>query len=104
MKENTIQNGSPPEKSASLVGETDMSGTSPSSAGRSAPILLVEGNKDDEILAQRFFRRNEIAEEIVIRRTGDDAVNYLLQQDLQGAMPALVLIDLRLQRGGGFDL
>jgi len=40
-------------------------------------ILLVEDNKDDEILALRAMRKNNIANNIIIARDGEEALEYI---------------------------
>lgn len=72
-------------------------------------ILLVEDNKDDEILTLRALKKNQIVNEVVVARTAEDALDYLLGQGAyQGRDPALLpqlmLLDLNLPRMGGLDL
>lgn len=72
-------------------------------------ILLVEDNKDDEILTLRALKKNQIMNEVVVARTAEDALDYLLGLGAyQGRdpvdLPQLMLLDLNLPRMGGLDL
>lgn len=72
-------------------------------------ILLVEDNPDDEALALRAFRRNNITNKIVVARDGQEALDYLLGQDplpddSLRIFPEVVLLDLKLPRVSGFDV
>lgn len=72
-------------------------------------ILLVEDNPDDEELTIRSLRKAKIANEIVVARDGQEAVDYLLCQgkysDRDTArQPAVVLLDLKLPKLNGLDV
>jgi CheY-like chemotaxis protein len=72
-------------------------------------ILLVEDNKDDEMLTLRAFRKNHILNEVVVARDGVEALDYLFGtgahegRDLS-VMPQVILLDLNLPRISGFDV
>lgn len=72
-------------------------------------ILLVEDNPDDEILTLRAFKKNNIANEVVIVRDGAEALEYLFgtgkykKRDLN-VMPAVILLDLKLLKVDGLDV
>jgi len=67
-------------------------------------ILLVEDNPDDEALALRALRKNNILNEVVVARDGVEALDYLFGtgpyagRDLS-VMPTVVLLDLKLPKG-----
>lgn len=72
-------------------------------------ILLVEDNQDDIDLTLRAFRKSNIANRIVVARDGQEALNYLVSAREQGAadpcaMPAVVLLDLKLPRVSGLEV
>jgi CheY-like chemotaxis protein len=70
-------------------------------------ILLVEDNADDEMLTLRAFKKNGIANEIVVARDGVEALDYLFGKDAEGQpnpLPQIVLLDLNLPRIGGLDV
>jgi two-component system response regulator len=72
-------------------------------------ILLVEDSPDDEELTTRALRKANIANEIVVARDGQEAIDYLFGQGAyQGrdlfAMPAVILLDLKLPKLSGLDV
>jgi two-component system response regulator len=72
-------------------------------------ILLVEDNADDELLTQRALRKNNILNELVVVRDGQEALDYLFGQgafagrDLEH-QPQVILLDLNLPKIGGIDV
>jgi CheY-like chemotaxis protein len=65
-------------------------------------ILLVEDNRDDEVLTLRALKKNNIANEIAIARDGVEALAYLLDGDKPA--PQLVLLDLNLPKVDGLEV
>ena len=72
-------------------------------------ILLVEDNPDDELLALRALKKNNITSEVVVARDGVEALDYLFAtgehegRDLS-VMPQLILLDLKLPRIDGLEV
>ncbi len=72
-------------------------------------ILLVEDNSDDEALTLRALKQNHIDSGVVVTRDGAEALDYLFGKgkytgrDLN-AMPALILLDLKLPKLDGLEV
>jgi two-component system response regulator len=64
-------------------------------------ILLVEDNPDDVELTLRAFRKNNIANEILVARDGAEALDQLHGQGAANGLPAVVLLDLKLPKVDG---
>ena len=72
-------------------------------------ILLVEDSPDDEELALLAFQRSHIANELIIVRDGQEAVDYLLGTAANAGadakpLPQLVLLDLKLPKLDGLEV
>lgn len=65
------------------------------------PILLVEDNPDDEALTIRALQRNNIANEVVVARSGEEAVALLLDGERTFE---LLLLDLNLPTMDGLEV
>jgi two-component system, response regulator len=63
-------------------------------------ILLVEDNPDDVDLTIRAFKKNNIANDIVVARDGAEALEQLAAAEL----PAVVLLDLKLPKVDGLEV
>lgn len=64
-------------------------------------ILLVEDNPDDEALTLRALRRNNLQNEIIVARSGQEALDTLSQLSV---LPCVVLLDLRLPKIPGLEV
>lgn len=72
-------------------------------------ILLVEDNPDDEELTLRALARNNIGNQVVVVRDGQDAVDYLEATGPYASrdpndVPALILLDLKLPKIDGLEV
>ena len=72
-------------------------------------ILLVEDDSTDEEFTLRALRKANLANEVIIARDGSQALDFLFcagryaERD-PTQMPAVVLLDLKLRKVGGFDV
>lgn len=72
-------------------------------------ILLVEDNPDDEELTRLAFAECRIANELVVARNGQEALDYLFATGSYSGrnvcdQPQLILLDLKLQKVDGLDV
>lgn len=71
-------------------------------------ILLVEDSSSDEKLALLALRRCGVPTEVTVVRDGAEALDYLFWRgryaDRPRALPALVLLDLKLPRVNGLEV
>lgn len=67
----------------------------------SLPIILVEDNPDDERLAIRALRKGQVANELMIARNGEEALQMILNAD---PLPCVVLLDLKLPKIDGLEV
>jgi two-component system, response regulator len=72
-------------------------------------ILLVEDNKDDELLTLRALTKNNIANKVVVARTGEEAVDLLFGTGgdagrASAVAPTVILLDLNLPKMSGLDV
>jgi two-component system response regulator len=75
-------------------------------------ILLVEDNRDDELLTRRAFQKHNLANDVVVVRNGAHALDYLFgtgeyagrdSGDMRD-QPAVILLDLKLPKIDGLEV
>lgn len=81
----------------------------PHRAMSSRKILLVEDNPDDIALTLRAFKKNGIANEVVVAGDGQEALDWLFAQGPHAGRdtsdhPAFILLDLKLPKVDGMEV
>jgi CheY-like chemotaxis protein len=71
-------------------------------------LLLVEDNQDDEELTRHALRDFRVANEVVVLRDGEEAVQFIKREGpyagRDAALPCAVLLDLKLPKRDGFEV
>ena len=68
-------------------------------------ILLVEDDPDHEVLTIRALRKSNVANNIVIARDGEEAINLLFdEKQALKSLPQVVLLDLKLPKVDGLEV
>lgn len=72
-------------------------------------VLLVEDNPDDEALTLRALRKQNLANEIVVARDGQEALDWLFAEgEFAGRdasdLPQVILLDLKLPKVNGLQV
>jgi len=76
---------------------------------RNRIILLVEDNPNDVELTLRAFRKSNIANEVVVVRDGEEAIDYLFATGRHAnrdasLTPELILLDMKLPKIDGLEV
>jgi two-component system response regulator len=72
-------------------------------------ILLVEDNEDDEALTLRALHKHQVLNQVVITRTGEEALDFLFATGPYTGrdstlVPLVMLLDLNLPKIDGFEV
>ena len=72
-------------------------------------ILLVEDNPDDVELTLRAFKKNNIMNEVIVKRDGAEALDFFFGKDgvagkADNGLPAVILLDLKLPKIDGLEV
>lgn len=68
------------------------------------PILLVEDNPVDLDLTVRAFARRNLANPVQVARDGEEALDFIRRWEADEAIPAVILLDLKLPKVGGLEV
>jgi chemotaxis family two-component system response regulator Rcp1 len=70
------------------------------------PILLVDDNPDDIMIAKRAFKQSDIRNKIYVTHDGDEAIQFLRKEGKYKDAPTtgLVILDLNMPKVNGFEV
>jgi CheY-like chemotaxis protein len=69
------------------------------------PILLVEDSPNDVELTMAALRDNHLANEVVVCRNGEEALDYLYGEEAHpGRHPLVVFLDLKMPKVDGLEV
>ena len=77
--------------------------------GKSKILLLIEDNPDDEALTIRALKKHNIANEIVVARDGEEALDFIYTRGRFAGRdpdnpPQVILLDLKLPKIDGLEV
>jgi two-component system response regulator len=67
----------------------------------SVRVLLVEDNPDDAELAIRHLKKHHLANNVVLLKDGEEALDYLFSEAPQ---PSLILLDIQMPKVNGIEV
>ena len=68
------------------------------------PILLVEDNPVDVDLTLRAFKKQNLANPIIVARDGEEAINQIQLWEKGNSIPVVILLDLKLPKYSGLEV
>ena len=67
-------------------------------------ILMLEDDHDDRHITETFFSEKGYNIDVRFLDNSDEAISYLEDCAIEGAMPNLILLDLNLPRKNGYEV
>jgi CheY-like chemotaxis protein len=73
---------------------------------RPPSILLIDGHASEAALMEAQFRRVDVPAMLHFVRDGEEAIEFLFHKNPheKAPRPALILLDMKLANGGGFEM
>jgi hypothetical protein len=67
-------------------------------------ILLVEDNPVDIDLTLRAFKKQNLLNNVIVARDGEEAINWIKKWDEGAPIPIVILLDLKLPKFSGLEV
>lgn len=67
-------------------------------------ILLVDDSQEDADLTIRVLKKNNLANNLLHLEDGEEALNYLFSDRMNGRMPKVILLDLKMPKVDGIEV
>ncbi len=66
-------------------------------------ILLIDDNADDNFFHERVIRKNDIAEIVISKQSGDEALHFLSDDSHTSQRPELIFLDINMPGMNGWE-
>lgn len=67
-------------------------------------VMLVDDNEIDNIINEKIIESNQFADKILVRQTGQDALDYLKEhENNDNALPDIIFLDINMPIMDGFQ-
>ena len=66
-------------------------------------VLVIDDSLPDRFIAKKLIGRNHLAENIVIKESASEGLDYLVKINDTNELPQIIFLDIRMPEMDGFD-